>query len=112
MDNENIIKEEVSQNEQITMIKKNLTEWCKKQSNGNITDFGDRIEIVEICKSGIIKFDIKTRYVRRELEERKTTIVKQLNIIIKYQFLSQLGLMFQAIITMNYCLLMKVKDNY
>ena len=46
-----------------------LNKWAEEKSNGRIKNFGEKIEIIDVDDGGVIKFDYRTRYVRREFEE-------------------------------------------
>jgi len=48
-----------------------LNKWAEEKSDGRIKDFGEKIEIIDADDGGVIKYDYRTRYVRREFEENR-----------------------------------------
>ena len=72
MENEISVKTEKKETEQTEKIKHLLSDWAEEKSNGKLKDFGSQIEILDITEKSAIRFDFRTRYVKREFDYNKT----------------------------------------
>ena len=65
------MENELIKNDRYADYRNVLNKWAEEKSDGRINNFGEKIEIIDVDDGGVIKYDYRTRYVRREFEENR-----------------------------------------